>query len=222
MTSQIKPIAIEKLLPHPANPNRMSKASFDKLVRNIERTGRYEPLVVRPHPKKDGFYQIINGQHRRQALKKLGCKTANAVIWDIDDSETHLLLATLNRLVGKDILEKKLSLLHRLNKKLAAGSLAKFLPQTAKQIEKLTTLKLPTSPVPPPIDFVEPMVFFVSGGQKKIVEEALSLAEKSLTDCPTRAERKAAALTAIAQSFLAARTCDEIRQFFKAEFEKRR
>ncbi len=52
MNNSIQSIAIDRLIPHPDNPNRMSKANFDKLVRNIERSGRYEPLVVRPLPGK--------------------------------------------------------------------------------------------------------------------------------------------------------------------------
>ena len=39
MENMIQTIAIEKLIPHPDNPNRQSKANFAKLVRNIERTG---------------------------------------------------------------------------------------------------------------------------------------------------------------------------------------
>jgi ParB-like chromosome segregation protein Spo0J len=48
--NRVSRIAIDKLVAHPDNPNRMSKTNFAKLVRNIERTGRYEPLVVRPCP----------------------------------------------------------------------------------------------------------------------------------------------------------------------------
>ena len=52
MVNKIQSIALDKLVAHPDNPNRMSKAKFAKLLRNIERTGRYEPLVVRPCPQK--------------------------------------------------------------------------------------------------------------------------------------------------------------------------
>jgi len=114
----VKSIAIAQLTAHPANANRMSKANFAKLVRNIERTGRYEPLIVRPQPKKKGFFQIINGHHRCRALKKLGIKQADAIVWDIDDSQTDIFLATLNRLCGTDETAKKAALIKRLNEKL--------------------------------------------------------------------------------------------------------
>jgi ParB-like chromosome segregation protein Spo0J len=240
MNNELHTIPLDRLVSHPDNPNRMSKANFDKLVRNIERSGRYEPLVVRPCPdarrtRIDGrlsaspcpesqcasVFQIINGHHRWQALKQLGHKSADVVIWDIDDHQTDILLATLNRLGGSDSIEKKLALLKRLNKQLAARELAKLLPITAKQIERLTTLKLPSAPATvAPDNFAEPMVFFVAREQKKIIEKALSLAEKSLTDCPTKAQRKAAALTMLAERFLAGLSRNEIEQYFHKQLSK--
>jgi len=221
MNNKLRTIKLDKLIPHPDNPNRMSKANFDKLVRNIERSGRYEPLVVRPCPDARGtrvdgrlsaspcpesqcasVFQIINGHHRWQALKQLGHKTADVVIWDIDDHQTDILLATLNRLGGSDSIEKKLALLQRLNKQLAARELAKLLPVTAKQIERLANLKLPSAPATPPANhFANPLVFFVNGTQQQIIEQAMSLAMPN-RDEKTRAAARAAALTTIALGWL--------------------
>jgi ParB/RepB/Spo0J family partition protein len=202
MKNGIQSISLDKLVPHPDNPNRMSKANFDKLVRNIQRTGRYEPLVVRPCPQKEDFYQIINGHHRWQALKQLGYKTADVVVWDIDDHEADILLATLNRLGGRDSIEKKLALLKRLNEKLAARELAKLLPQTAKQIERLANLKLPAAPATMAANhFANPIVFFVDDTQQQIIEQAMSLAMPD-RDEKTRAAARAAALTTIALAWL--------------------
>jgi hypothetical protein len=41
-------IAIEMIEPHPRNSNVMTEEAMKKLERHIERSGRYEPLVVRP------------------------------------------------------------------------------------------------------------------------------------------------------------------------------
>ena len=100
MTNSTQSIALDKLAAHPDNPNQQSKVNFAKLVRNIERTGRYEPLIVRPCPDKAERFQIINGYHRCHALAKLGYKTADCIVWDIDNEETDILLTTLNRLGG--------------------------------------------------------------------------------------------------------------------------
>ena len=202
MTNSIQSISLDKLVPHPDNPNRQSRANFAKLVRNIERTGRYEPLVVRPCPDEAGGFQIINGYHRLMALVKLGYKAADAIVWDIDDEQTDILLATLNRLGGSDELAKKLKLLKRLNKKLATGELAKFLPQTKKQIERLTNLKMPRKPAKMPTKlFAIPVVFFLNDKQQQIVENALSLADENKNE-KTKAAKRAAALTHIAQYFV--------------------
>jgi len=204
-TNSIESIALDKLLGHPDNPNRMSRANFAKLVRNIRRTGRYEPLVVRPWPDKPGYFQIINGHHRCRALAELGYKQADTVIWDVDDEQADVLLATLNRLGGSDELGKKLILLKRLNKRLQAGELAKLLPQTARQIERLTNLKRPDRPAKADENgFVNPLVFFLDDTQQQIVENAISLVEESKSKM-TKAAKRAAALVRIAGHFVNSR-----------------
>ena len=225
MAKTIQSIALDKLDFHPDNPNRMSKVNFGKLVRNIERSGRYEPLIVRPCPDKADYFQIINGHHRCHALAKLGYETADCIVWDIDDEETDVLLATLNRLGGSDELAKKLKLLKRLSKRTEANILARILPQTRSQIERLNsmldTLRRTPNGGYSMLDacksevenrkskaFANSLVFFVDDKQQQITEKALSLAESTgrLTAEPkaemTRAAKRAAALTHIAQHFL--------------------
>lgn len=200
--NRVTRIAIENLVPHPGNPNRMSKKKFVKLVRNIERTGLYEPLVVRPCPEMTGVFQIINGHYRWKALHQLGYKTVEAVIWDIDDKVTDILLATLNRLGGSDVLEKKLALMARLNQREPSSDLAKLLPHTAKQIHRMAHMYsgcVPRTKPAKPV-FANPIVFFLSDAQKEIVEKALSNAHEPQSK-KTRAAKNAAALTFIAQQF---------------------
>ena len=202
MTNSIQPIALDKLDAHPDNPNQQSKVNFAKLVRNIERTGRYEPLIVRPCPDKTDCFQIINGYHRCHALTKLGHKAADCIVWDIDDKETDILLATLNRLGGSDELSKKLKLLKRLNKRIETAELAKLLPQTAMQIERLTNLKMPSAPARISSKcFANPMVFFVNDTQQERIEEALSLVEEPKAEM-RKAAKRAAALVHITGYFL--------------------
>jgi ParB/RepB/Spo0J family partition protein len=202
MANSIISVALDKLIAHPDNPNRMSKANFARLVRNIKRTGKYEPIVVRPHSKEADCFEIINGHHRCKALAQLSYREADCVVWDVDDEQTDILLATLNRLGGSDELERKMALLKRLNNVMKANELAKLLPQTAKQIERLTNLKMPELPVKAAGGyFANPMVFFLTDEQKRIVEKALLLAEENQNE-KTKVVRNAEALTAIAQYFL--------------------
>ncbi|MHC4519886.1 MAG: ParB/RepB/Spo0J family partition protein [Planctomycetota bacterium] len=195
MNAKVRQIALDKLLAHPDNPNRMSRANFAKLVRHIKRTGQYEPLVVRPHPHQRGRFQIINGQHRCQALDRLGHKTAQAVVWNVNDEQTDMLLTTLNRLGGRDMLDKKLAILRRLSRRRPARDLAKLLPQTRGQLERLVGLRpLATPAIKDSEAFAMPLVFFVSRDQQRTIEQALSEAPVP-PEATTRAARRAAALT---------------------------
>lgn len=200
--NSIQSIALDKLEFHPDNPNKQSRINFEKLVRNIERTGRYEPLVVRPCSEKAGRFQIINGHHRFHALAQLGYEIVDCIVWDVDDEETDILLATLNRLGGSDELGKKLKLLKRLNRKIGTAELAKLLPQTAKQIERLTNLKRSFAPARISAKcFANPLVFFVNDTQQQQIERALSLVQEPEAKM-TKAAKRAAALTHMAGYFL--------------------
>jgi len=202
MANSIRSIPLERLDAHPDNPNEQSRVNFAKLVRNIERTGRYEPLIVRPSPEKAGCFQIINGHHRWGALKKLGYESAECIVWDIDDEQTDILLATLNRLSGSDNLGKKLKLLKRLNERFRSGELAKLLPLKKKQIERLTNLKMPNRPAKINAKhFLSSLVFFVRDAQQRQIENALSLVEEPKSEM-TNAAKRAAALNHIAGYFL--------------------
>jgi len=53
-------IGLEKLVAHRANANVMSREFMAKLRRHIEGHGHYEPLVVRKHPQKEGYFELIN------------------------------------------------------------------------------------------------------------------------------------------------------------------
>jgi len=140
---------------------------------------------------------------RGQALSELGYKAADAVVWDVDDEQVNILLATLNRLGGADILEKKSALLKKLAEQMPIKDLAKLLPQTAKQIERLTNLKMPAVPFDAKV-FASPMVFFLTAEQAEIVEDALFLAALNSGQSRDRkaAAAKAVALTEIARFFL--------------------
>jgi ParB family chromosome partitioning protein len=205
----IKTIVLSKLIVHPDNPNSMSDSTFRKLVRNIERTGLYEPIVVRPHPNKKEYFQIINGHHRVKALEQIGRKEADCVVWDVDDGETSILLTTLNRLAGSDTPAKKIELLKKLTERMGTAQLAKLLPQTAKQIERLTNLKLNSVPIKLNADsFAVPLVFFVTKQQQEIIENALSSVENQVSRIEmTKAQRRAGAITKLASQFMEGEKC---------------
>ncbi len=171
---KVKTIEMEKLIDHPENANRQKKFIFDKLVGNIQKTGRYQPLIVRPAPKKKGKFQIINGHHRKRALQKIGRKKADCIIWNLTDHQADLLLMSLNSLTGSDDVTQKRHLLKKLTEQMNASELSNFIPETKSQIEKLVSMNRISLAEPrAPESQLSPVVFFVTAGQKNRIESAL-------------------------------------------------
>lgn len=167
-------IALDDLQSHPENANRMPDDLLDKLIDHIRRSGQYPPLIVRPHPlgrgASGGRYQVLDGHHRLEALRRLGYTEARCDVWDVDDERARLLLLTLNRLEGRDDPERRGALLRRLAKEMDAKDLADLVPDDAAAIEKLIALTDPPPPPAPPPE-VETMphavTFFLTGPQRR-------------------------------------------------------
>ncbi len=136
----LRDILIDRLTPHPENSNHMTAEMLRKLRRHIERTGRYEPLTVRLHPSAEGKYEILNGHNRLRVLRALGHKSARCVVWDVDDDQARLYLATLNRLAGTDIPERRAALLENLLGTFDIGELSALLPDDRRQLEEMERL----------------------------------------------------------------------------------
>ena len=131
---------LERLHRHPRNANVMSEERLSKLVSNIEREGRYPPLVARPHPEIDGDWQLLDGAHRAEALRGLGHQEALVFPWPCDDATALVLLATLNRLEGEDVPARRAGLLAELSAMTSTAALADLLPESAAQIEDTIAL----------------------------------------------------------------------------------
>jgi ParB-like chromosome segregation protein Spo0J len=171
-----------------------------KLAAHIRRTGRYPYIVVRPHPEQEGKYQVLDGHHRAQVLRDLGHTEARCDVWEVDDREARILLATLNRLQGQDLPRKRAELLHSLLGEMNAGDLAGLLPESEKQIEDLhALLEFPAEEREKVLPRV--MTFVVSPEQHEAIEQAVELA----SDGRAGRDRKARGLFNLARRFLAER-----------------
>lgn len=140
MNTTLQDILIENLVPHPENSNHMTAEMLSKLRRHIERTGRYEPLTVRPHPSQESKFELLNGHNRLRALQAIGHESARCVVWDVDEAQARLYLATLNRLTGSEIPERRASLLENLLGAFDVANLSTLLPDDRGQLEELERL----------------------------------------------------------------------------------
>ncbi|MDD5134939.1 MAG: ParB/RepB/Spo0J family partition protein [Phycisphaerae bacterium] len=208
-------IPLDKLLAHPENPNRMSKQNFEKLKRLLKSQisnlkFQYEPLIVRRHPEIENSFEIINGHHRADALRQLGQTFADCVEWNVDDQQTRVLLATLNRLGGKDELSAKIGLVKKLSEKFSSKELSRLLPDTKQTLEKLKDITKPIEGFANnPKLFLNSLIFFLDDEQLKIVETALEKAIQQSRDslslrgdgAVTKSEKLAKAITTICKNY---------------------
>ncbi len=248
-------IPLSSLRDHPENANRMPPRLVAKLKAHIARTGRYEPLVVRPLPDHDKQsrggsphppratpsrdpsrdpsrvrkhagtpeapgspgageapagegtrrltaaaregtprYQILNGHHRARVLRDLGHTHARCDVWEVDEEEARLLLATLNRLEGRDDPSARAALLSRLAEGRCADDLARLLPEPPDALARLRRLAEPPPAPADPADagpLPRAMTFFLDEDQAALVREALRAAkeERGGSPDPPRAGR---------------------------------
>lgn len=56
------------------------------LIAQIQEHGQQVPILVRPHPERDGRYQVAYGHRRLSALRELG-RTVKAVVRDLTDDQ---------------------------------------------------------------------------------------------------------------------------------------
>lgn len=167
-------IPVDQLHAHPRNSNVMPTKLLKKLAAHIERTGRYPPVIVRPG---GAGYQIIDGHHRVQALRQLGRDQARCEVWEVDDREALVLLATLNRLEGADDPKKRGALIGALRETAALPDLSKLLPEETGRLAALAMLHdaPPPAPLPPEAlrDAPVAVTFFVTAGQRRALEHRL-------------------------------------------------
>jgi len=204
-------VPLDDLLPHPLNANVMPDDLREKLKAHIRRTGRYPFLVVRCHPELADKYQVLDGHHRVAVLRDLGHTEARCDVWDVNDREAKILLATLNRLEGQDLPIRRANLVHELLGDMSLDDLSGLLPETDKQIEELhALLEFPAEEVAALLEEeaeeaekVLPRVisFVVTPDQEEIIQQAIELA----SDGTLGRDRKSRGLTNLAKLFLKGR-----------------
>jgi len=190
-------IPLTKLHDHPQNPNIMNSDLIKKLKSHIQQTGNYEPLIVRTHPELPDSYQLLNGHHRRKVLQQLNYTNAHCIVWNVNDDQALMLLATLNRLTGQDHPARRAQLIAQLTQTLDKQELLKKLPDQPHHLDKLLALNIPPKPAPPEkiANLPQALTFFVTKQQKTIIENAL---KQIAAQTPNQRQDRAQLLTTLA------------------------
>lgn len=88
--NELMDIDMAMVVPTEAQPRQSFKEdTIKELAESIEKNGLLQPIVVRPMEK--GKYQIIAGERRYRAFKKLGKSMIPAIVRDYEDEEVDKL-----------------------------------------------------------------------------------------------------------------------------------
>ena len=113
-------VDIKLLEPNSWNPNKQDDMMFEKEIASIKEYGMVTFPLVREIA---GVYEIIDGEHRWRAAKKLGFTIMKVEsLGEIDDKTAKTLTLLLNNIRGKDDVLKRAEIL----KQLLDGQLALF------------------------------------------------------------------------------------------------
>jgi len=137
---------VHDLTPNPWNVNRMAKAMMRKLAAYLKREGLVEPIVVRPHPKMEGKYEILGGFHRWQICKdELGYDTVPCVVVEgLDDKRAKVLSVNLNSMSGETVPSLLSNLLHDLEQEMPLPDMEATLPYDSGEIvDFLSLMQIP-------------------------------------------------------------------------------
>jgi len=122
-------------------------------------------------------YQILDGHHRVQLLRELGRTEVRCDVWEVDDEQALTLLATLNRLEGRDDPNARAALLRKLRATMGQRSLARLAPEKSGQLQRLLDWR-PDPPRPRAPEAIGPtpvhVHFFLSTDERDRLEAALA------------------------------------------------
>ncbi len=84
-TDEVKNISVNSIIPSPYQPRLLfDDDRIDELMQTIRTHGIIQPIVVRV---KNNTFELIAGERRLRAVKKLGLDTIPAIVRDFNDSQ---------------------------------------------------------------------------------------------------------------------------------------
>lgn len=138
---EIKQIPVHEVVSSPYQPRTIfDDDKIDELCQTIKTHGVIQPIVVRM---RDSIYEIIAGERRWRAVKKLGLETIPAIVREFNDSQVAsiALIENLQRegltSIEEAVAYQKLIDLHQLTQESLAQRLGKSQSTIANKIRLL-------------------------------------------------------------------------------------
>jgi ParB family chromosome partitioning protein len=84
----VRQVALDLLEPNPFQPrSSIDPVALEELAQSIRLRGVLQPLLVRPHPREAGRYQIVAGERRWRAAGSAGLHEVPALVHEMTDTE---------------------------------------------------------------------------------------------------------------------------------------
>ena len=100
---QPRAVPLEHLHPNPNQPRRrFEEETLEQLTRSIRENGLLQPILVRPHPKHAGEFEIVAGERRWRAAQRAQLHEAPVTIRDLSDVKS-LEIALLENIQREDL-----------------------------------------------------------------------------------------------------------------------
>lgn len=129
MQIEVQNVDASGLSPNPWNPNSVGPEMELRLEESIRRFGLYKPIITRELP--GGGLQILGGEHRWRAARRLGMATVPVVnLGPIDDARAKAIGLADNGRYGEDDALRLGAILRELGE----GDVISFLPMSEQDL----------------------------------------------------------------------------------------
>ena len=134
---QVEKFKLQDLVPNAYNPNIMPEDKLVQLKKIIKTQGYWQFIVVRKHPTQENKYEIIDGEHRWQAMKDEPefQDPQYVVVVESDDDLSKIQTINFNSLRGEMDSVKVASIIHDLLQNTTMEELEKNLGMTQEEIK---------------------------------------------------------------------------------------
>jgi ParB/RepB/Spo0J family partition protein len=137
---KIEIVDIEKVEPNDYNPNVMDDKTYATLKRNIENGGFIGTIIVRKNLEKQGFYIIVDGEHRWKIGRELGYKKIPIVVVEKSVPEAMISTINLNKIRGEFNTLELAKVVAEINKTYSVNEIEEQLGYSEEEIEGLNKL----------------------------------------------------------------------------------
>lgn len=140
MELQMLRVPVSHLEPNPWNPNKMDDRTFQAERESIRTYGFIDPIIVRPHPTKEGRWQIIDGEHRWRAAQEEEIEEVPITPLNLSDAAAMKLTVIANETRGNPDVADLGKLLARIQAETDEEDFRMGLPYSDAELQHLTAL----------------------------------------------------------------------------------